>query len=71
MGEMADFLIDDMMDAYPEWNPYGSVRPASSLKTCKYCGKSTLHWELTGEGWRLFGKKGKLHICDKYKKKVT
>lgn len=33
------------------------------LKTCKYCGKRSLHWEPHRGGWRLFGKKGKLHDC--------
>lgn len=45
MGEMADFYVDQMMDASPEWgSPYS--RPRAEYVTCRNCGKRKLLWAL-------------------------
>lgn len=58
MGEIADQLVDDMMDAYPS---YPDPRPPR----CRYCGKSRgLYWAPTKtlSGWFL--REGDhAHVC--------
>lgn len=64
MGEYADYSINDMMDAYPDWSPYGSRRGHQPTEvTCKFCGKSGLRWEETDTGWVLIEGKYKIHNC--------
>lgn len=66
MGEMADYLNDSMMDASPEWNPFGTPRRASST-VCKYCGMKGLKWKQLDSGWRLvISATEVLHICKQY-----
>ena len=64
MGEMADWINDDMQEAFPEWCPIGPRRAHSPAPiTCRICGKKNLHWETTANGYRLFTKKNELHVC--------
>jgi hypothetical protein len=50
MGEMADFYVQQMQDAYG-WSPVGGRR----LKpTCQHCGARNLNWQkVKGSRWRL------------------
>lgn len=59
MGDIADWYIDTMMDAYPDWSPFAYD------VTCKFCGKRGLEWAHTGERWRLVGADGRFHVCKK------
>ena len=47
MGELADELIDSILD-YDEG--YDERPPP----TCKYCGKRDLFWQEVGDKWQLF-----------------
>lgn len=66
MGEMADFLNDNMYDAYEMDNYDDRV-------SCKYCNRICTwgeHFSPTKGvyGWRLVEwETGKLHKCKKYK----
>lgn len=66
MGEMADFYIAQMQDAYG-WNPVGSASRRSV--TCEHCGAARLKWRETDAGWRLFsnergqGNRKLMHNC--------
>jgi len=46
MGEMADFYVDQMMDAYPSWGVPGvrSKVYGPPLK-CKHCGCTNVYWQ--------------------------
>lgn len=33
--------------------------------TCKYCGRESMFWAETMQGWRLFTPDGHLHECKK------
>lgn len=58
MGEMADFYIDQMQDAYG-WSPVGTRRRDTRTRmernqtNCKHCG-ADVHWRETEDGWRLY-----------------
>lgn len=39
------------------------------LKTCRYCGKTGLHWRRAGGKWRL-AQAGVLHVCDAHKNRL-
>lgn len=69
MGEMADFYIEQHMNAFPDdfW-----VRKESSRPVCKYCGMRGLKWKETDSGWRLVTPVTELvHTCKEYfEKKV-
>lgn len=64
MGDMADWTIDSMQDAYPSWSPYGSAA-RKSRPTCEFCGEPDLEWHETRDGWRLFDLDGSRHICNR------
>lgn len=69
MGEMADFYVDQHMDAFPDdfWANSGGTRPV-----CRYCGRRGLKWKETDQGWRLAdANTEEIHICKEYKKKIT
>lgn len=68
MGDIADFYIDQMMDAYPEWgSPYSRPRGKPPSKghavTCKHCGTRGLEWGNDGRKWYLIDPKGNAHVC--------
>lgn len=68
MGEYADYLIDDMMDAFPEWSPVGSYKESRTLQ-CKYCGSTNVYWKTLGLSSRyaLFNKgENRIHQCQEY-----
>ena len=59
MGEMAEYYADqelyrylDPGDEENEWSP----------QTCRYCGRTDLHWEPRGDQWRLCDNRG-VHRC--------
>ncbi len=53
MGEMADFYIERMQYAYPNWSPVGNVRRTAPT-VCRYCGSEAVKWRAEGGGWRLY-----------------
>lgn len=58
MGEMADFYVDQMQDAYG-WSPVGTRRRDTRTRmernqtNCKHC-RADVHWRETEDGWRLY-----------------
>ena len=62
MGEMTDFYIDQMMDAYGD-SPYGGGYGEPNVE-CKNCGKAGLHWEEDDGRWVLCNPNGRTHVCD-------
>jgi len=70
MGEMADFYLDQAFDRdQDEYDEYedsfcdGYYYARRQEKICRYCGLKGLHWEETGDGWRLHDAAGQLHSC--------
>lgn len=79
MGDMADFVLDQLFD--PDFdndyeldgfhnvmynNETGEMEgPYSStkFKTCRACGITQLVWSRHKKKWRLFTTGGKLHQC--------
>lgn len=64
MGEMADELIDNILDADSEfWSPYGDY-PGYSDTRCSHCGKRC-RWvrPLDASRWMLVTDSGKPHRC--------
>lgn len=61
MGEMADCFIDQMLDAYPDWNPARRTRPRPI--TCQHCGERGLIWSHDGRGWYLTDRECNPHDC--------
>ena len=59
MGDIADWIIDNMMD---DWEDGGRCAPQP--KTCMRCGHSGCTWVHTGERWALQEWNGRLHVCD-------
>ncbi len=60
MGEMADFFLQQEMDAYG-WSPVGS---AKSPTRCKQCGSTAVRWRQQTGRWVLFSDKpGIEHVC--------
>ncbi len=73
MGDYADMQIENELMSYlddlnnidynePDIGSYTSKKSLAT-RTCKYCGKSQLHWEEFKNTWRLFDCHGKLHSC--------
>jgi hypothetical protein len=66
MGEAADDAIDRGMD---EWlsGEYDDDDPGFnyglSLRSCRYCKASGLHWEMSRGQWRLFTEQREMHTC--------
>lgn len=64
MGEIADAIIDRMLDGHWINGPYSKSRRKALSKICKYCGKENLRWgNIKGGFWRLHYKNGELHSC--------
>ena len=61
MGDIADWLLDNSLDAFDgEW---GGRRP--SRPRCKKCGSTDVRWRQQGGKWVLFSlKPGVVHICE-------
>ena len=71
MGDMADYLIDQGMDAWMNGDEMDiDSTDGHSIKresvTCRYCGVKGLHWVETEKGWRLAGANEEIHSCDQY-----
>lgn len=54
---LAEFDGEGEYDLYESREPYPMH--------CKYCKRGELHWESTGQGWRLFTQRGRMHSCKK------
>lgn len=63
MGDMADMLIDQMMDDPFEMEREDGDGPAAWTKTCRCCKMEGLHWGRAEGKWRLFGMDDKIHVC--------
>lgn len=68
MGEMADFLLEQTLDAYPDWSPVGSGRHGNvgpkQFVTCRDCDAKRLSWAWLDNRWCLVSGKGnKRHHC--------
>lgn len=61
MGEIADYMIDQMIERSDI--TFRSYSQPSTVE-CKRCGKGGLHWEDDNGKWRLVNAKGLLHVCD-------
>jgi len=63
MENMADWQLDNAMQG--EFDPIYTSEPFiwKQDKTCRYCGKTGLHWKKFNNKWRLADKSNKKHIC--------
>jgi len=67
MGELADEIVDRMLEDY---FPFTRPRNNTWRFMCKRCGMAKLKWRETEDGWRLFEKKKvehnrwKMHVCN-------
>ena len=73
MGDMADDLIDSMMDREDDERFAGDDiddidYSETPLRYCKYCKRGGLHWENGSNGWRLFDRLGEMHSCKQQNK---
>jgi hypothetical protein len=59
MGEMADELIDHILDY--------EIHNEDALATCRYCGAHG-YWVPEETGWRIIEEDGDLHTCEAYRK---
>lgn len=70
MGEMADMIIDQMIDE--QLYGYGPNYYEYEPPKCMYCGSTPLVWQKLDtpgrETWRLFTQTGRLHKCKAYLK---
>jgi len=72
MGDMADFIIDQGMNAwsYDDDDEFpmdkDGVMLVNNQHRCRYCGCGGLHWANTLHGWRLAASTGKIHSCVQY-----
>jgi len=69
MGEMADFLNDQIMDTLEAsdldgWEQEEEGPFPEPTKTCRCCGKEGLKWGFEYGKWRLFDR-GVIHKCPK------
>ena len=68
MGEMADYILDQMFDEDDGWyEPDLEDEYAYHNIRCKYCHKAGFYWIETNSGWRLHTKTGKIHECAKHR----
>ena len=70
MGDMADYHLDQMIDAEylneGEWDEEEGIPQATRSVACRYCGSTGLKWCRVNGAWRLYRGK-ELHCCEKYK----
>lgn len=62
MGEMADDLINQMLDD----GHFFICRRSRWMQpppTCKRCGSTAVHWVQKNERWSLVDSQGALHVC--------
>ena len=67
MGDMADMILDSIFVADDWWEEDWDCGLWPSSITCKYCGRNGFFWGETPEGWRLFTRTGKKHMCNHFK----
>ena len=68
---MSDYLIEQGMTEYEEWdsewdddvNSDIEPFPVRRTKTCKFCNETGLVWLCVNSKWRLHSSNGKMHIC--------
>lgn len=70
MGEMADWINDQLYDPFIDGTPEYFIDPPDDDGPagigCKYCLTGPLWWFKTNRGWRLADAQGKIHECDQY-----
>lgn len=59
MGEMAEYYTSTDYFGDEDGDGDGAVE-------CKYCHRSTFHWDKVDGGWRLHTATGRLHKCKAY-----
>jgi hypothetical protein len=74
MGEIADSIIDAMLDRmvggdssedWDDWEQEDDAPRGPQPKRCKYCGEHPLYWyEVWPHHWRLRRSDGTPHKCD-------
>lgn len=68
MGDMANFYINQHMNAHP--NDFWMKRSSNARPTCTHCGMRGLKWKSTDKGWRLADANTNIiHTCPQYKRK--
>lgn len=65
MGDIADYLIENMLDHALEFDYFdeyaGTARRALQ---CRHCGTTAVRWERTNGAWRLYNSYDKEpHVC--------
>lgn len=66
MGDIADYIIDGIIEGGYEEEEESWAGPGKQTYSCKYCKKQGLHWVFTNS-WRLFDKDNNIHSCDSWK----
>ena len=66
MGDIADWMLDQALISHWDDPAYDTVEDLPRQKTCAYCNKPRLHWQMTEKGWRLFDENNNMHSCSKH-----
>lgn len=66
MGEYADDIIDQIIDAEGPWHYpiHGRFKRKQKRIVCNRCGTRDLHWVETKQGWRLYTTENFEHECN-------
>ena len=63
--EVRDLIYDELGAMMP--GPFDHISTQTQYpKKCKYCGKTSLRWKNTANGWRLYDRFGIIHLCLTY-----
>lgn len=67
MGEGAEYLFDQMIDALCDSDYYDEEDwgggSADNTRVCRYCKQRGLHWVETDRGWRMADRNDQIHNC--------
>lgn len=63
MGEIADYMVDQMIEQGMWGRAQPRPRSAGHAVTCTHCGAKRLEWGNDGRGWYLIDRKGNPHQC--------
>lgn len=67
--DLDEAYLDDQETPYDGFTGNTGNRSGGKFLPCAYCKAYPLKWGKHETGWRLFHQDGKLHSCDKYKRK--
>lgn len=69
MGDIADWLLSQELDAMYLDPDFDYLPFTRDNKVCRYCKTDGLYWkEMSGLGWRLINPDGSIHSCREYSK---